>query len=281
MQNAVRRPCLWVLCMMLLGAMVLQMIATAEAPPKPNQLLLPSASDKQYEKSGIVIDYGHAYDGYIMVKSTDSSGKRIKCIITKGDGQYNYDVSKDGSFTVYPLQMGSGKYKIALYKQIDGTTYSPLASKSVNVELSSKYIPYLYPNQYVHYDSDTKAVQKSRELCDGLATERDKFNAIWKFCTQDISYHYIRASTVQSGYLPDIDQVLREGLGICFDYSALMACMLRAQQIPTQMVIGYANQTTYHAWNKVMLDGEWVMCDATFESTGAGKASSYTEERKY
>ncbi len=281
MQNEKRRPGLSALCMLLVWILMSQIAASAAAPPKPNQVLMPSTSDKQYEKAGVVVDYGHAFDGYIMVKCTKSGNKRIKCIITKGDNQYQYDVGRDGNYEVFPMQMGNGKYKISLFEQISDNKYSPMASKTVNVELSSKYIPYLYPNQYVNYDENTKAVQKSRELCDGLATERDKFNAIWKFCTEEISYHYIRASTVQSGYLPDIDEVLRENLGICFDYTALMACMLRAQQIPTQMVIGYANEKTYHAWNKVMLDGEWERYDATFESTGAGQANSYTEERKY
>ncbi len=279
MQNAVNRRGRWVLEVLFACVLMLQM-ASAAAPPKPNQGLYPSASGKTYEKSGVVIDYGNAYDGYVMVKYTKSGSKRVKCIVTKSDNQYNYDIPRDGKYVVLPLQMGSGKYKIALFEQISGTKYSALTSKSVEVELSSKYIPYLYPNQYVDYNQDTRAVAKSNELCAGLATEREKFDAIWKFCTQEISYHYIRASTVQSGYLPDIDQVLRENLGICFDYSALMACMLRTQQIPTQMVIGYADKT-YHAWNKVLLDGEWIRKDATFNSTGAGDAKNYTEERRY
>ncbi len=35
-----------------------------------------------------------------------------------------------------------------------------------------------------------------------------------------------------AGYLPDVDSILQEKKGICFDYAALMATMLQSQNIP-------------------------------------------------
>ena len=66
----------------------------------------------------------------------------------------------------------------------------------------------------------------------------------------------------QSGYVPDLDAMLEKKMGICFDFAALMGALLRSQGIPTQMVMGYAD-ITYHAWNNILIDGEWVRYDAT------------------
>ena len=79
--------------------------------------------------------------------------------------------------------------------------------------------------------------------------------------------------------LGDLDEVLETKMGICFDFSALMGALLRSQGIPTQMVMGYAD-ITYHAWNNILIDGEWVRYDATSAVTFT-KISQYTEEAVY
>ena len=82
-----------------------------------------------------------------------------------------------------------------------------------------------------------------------------------------------------------VDKVLEAKKGICFDYSAVMAAMLRSQGIPCKLVIGYAG-TVYHAWINVYIEGvgwvdkaiyfdgkTWTLMDPTFVSTGKGSAS--------
>ncbi|MCQ2911840.1 MAG: transglutaminase domain-containing protein, partial [Clostridia bacterium] len=48
-------------------------------------------------------------------------------------------------------------------------------------------------------------------------------------------------------------------------YSAIFAGMLRSLDIPTKMVKGYnkADLNTYHAWNQVLVNGEWKTVDTT------------------
>ena len=94
-----------------------------------------------------------------------------------------------------------------------------------------------------------------------------------------ILYDFVRATTVQTGYLPVVDEVLSQGKGICFDYAALTACMLRTQGIPTRLEIGYAD-TVYHAWNTVLIDGQWLRVDTTAEANHM-KVKTYTIERTY
>lgn len=92
-----------------------------------------------------------------------------------------------------------------------------------------------------------------------------------------------------SGYLPDVDTILKEKKGICFDYAAVMATMLRTQNIPTRMEIGYAlidDEAVYHAWISVYIqdvgwiddliqfDGKnWSMMDPTLISDSNNSAS--------
>ncbi len=245
----------------------------------PLRLAIPSGKkDMTYSKGGYEIDYGNSADGYILVKCKPTE-KKIKVRVSLGETTLTYDLNGKGEFEVYPLQLGDGKYKIQFFQQVKGTQYSPGPSTAVTAQLSDPNICFLYPNQYVNYHDDTQAVALGKEVCAGLTSDKEKADAVFKYLSTNIAYHYIRAVSVEKGYLPDLDAVLKEKMGICFDYAALMACMLRTQNVPTQVVIGYADQA-YHAWSKVLINGEWVRMDATFEATKT-KVKSYTEERFY
>lgn len=105
-----------------------------------------------------------------------------------------------------------------------------------------------------------------------------------------------------SGYLPDVDDTLRTNKGICFDYAALVTAMLRAQGIPTKLVIGTVSPGDLsHAWNLIYTKekgwvavkiyfsgGTWKLMDATFGASMGqgiedyiGDGSQYTELRVY
>lgn len=242
-------------------------------------LLLPSAPGSTvYEKSGTTVDASHADLGYIMVKQK-ASDSRYKLRISLGDYQLTYDLNNDGEYEVFPLQLGDGKYKVQVFKNISGKRYSTVSSISFKAKLMSDILPFMYPNKFVNYTADTLAIAKANELCAGLSTGRQKYEAVYSYIVDNYTYNYDRAETVQSGYLPDLDEVYEAKSGICFDLSALMACMLRSQDVPTQLVIGYADKS-YHAWNLVYLDDDWLRCDPTSEIYGA-TVSSYTTERMY
>ena len=130
-------------------------------------------------------------------------------------------------------------------------------------------------NQYISYTESSKAAG----LCEGLQTQREKFRAIYSFCSRRIIYNYLLALSPSKEHRTNVDLVLVKRKGICLDYAALMACMLRSQGIPTQVVIGYTDGV-YHAWNKVFLDGKWYRCDAIYAAT-VGMAEVYQEVRHY
>ena len=99
---------------------------------------------------------------------------------------------------------------------------------------------------------------------------------IYDYITQNITYDYDKASDPPTGYTSDVDAILASGTGICLDYAAVMASMLRSQRIPTRLEVGYA-QDAYHAWISVYtadtgwlngiikFDGNvWTLVDPTF-----------------
>ena len=152
--------------------------------------------------------------------------------------------------------------------------------ETVNVKLDDPYAPFLCPNQYVNYTPDTEAVQTSYELCAGMTDPQEIFETIQAYIKANYLYDYVKAETVKSGTLPDIDGCYESKMGICQDLAALAACMLRVQGIPTRLMIGYAGKM-YHAWNTVIINGEEVLYDPTLELSAIDSGLTYTVERYY
>ena len=57
---------------------------------------------------------------------------------------------------------------------------------------------------------------------------------------------------------------------MCYDFSSLFAAMCRSEGIPCALTKGDAG-SSYHAWNKVNLNGKWYQIDLTFAVTRSVK----------
>jgi hypothetical protein len=259
----------------------------------PVEIPLPSADGtKIYGGGDFCIDVSNAEEGYAMVRCSGSS-RPLKVQIIKSGKTYNYDLNNQGKYEVFPLQMGDGLYQIRLMQNVSGKRYLELFSASVSVKLKDEFTTFLYPSQYVNYDDKSKAVRKSYELCREAETDLEKLQEIYTWIIKNVKYDYKKAATVRSGYLPDVDDTLKTKKGICFDYSALMACMLRAQGVPTKLVIGTVSGTASHAWNEVYIEGKgwlttriklpgesWTLLDTTF-AAGGSPGKNYSKSRIY
>ena len=228
-----------------------------------------------------VIDYSHREDGYVMARYLADTDSRLKVLVKGPGATYSYNLTAE-DWTVFPLSDGSGEYQVGIYENVGGSKYAVVLTAEFSVELRDEFAPFLRPNQYVDYSAATKAVEKGLELTRGLKDPLKKVEAVYDFVVGTLHYDYEKAATVKSGYLPVLDQVLEEEKGICFDYAALMTAMLRSQEIPCKLVVGYAGET-YHAWISVwteengwvdgiiFFDGQvWKRMDPTFASFGAG-----------
>lgn len=232
-----------------------------------------------YKNDKATLDASNISEGYVMVKYTGSVGK-IKVQITKsGSETYTYDLNNSGVYEVFPLSEGNGSYQVKVFENIQGNQYSQAFSQSVDASITNTVGPFLYPNQYVNFNSASAAVKKGAEISAGATDQLGVVSAVYNYVVTNLTYDTAKASSVQSGYLPNVDVVLAQKKGICFDYAALMTAMLRSQDIPTKLVVGYTGNL-YHAWINVYLDGQgwvdniiyfdgnsWKLMDPTFASS--------------
>ena len=255
------------------------------------------------KSKGVVVDASNTQYGYVMVKYDGSSAAKKKVIVQGPSGvKYTYNLNKMGAYESFVLSDGDGKYNIGVFENIEGTKYSTLFTQALDVKLENQFTPFLSSNQYVNFTADCAAVKKAAELTGGLNDELAKVQAVYRFVIENITYDKVEAQTVQSGYLPDVDEVLATKTGICFDYAALMASMLRSQNIPTKLVVGYTG-SAYHAWistytvesgwieGVIFFDGTtWKLMDPTFASSSKssdaimkyiGDGKNYSEKYLY
>ncbi len=260
----------------------------AYTEPEPADVIIPevrsplSPGVNTASNDKVTVDYSNASEGYISVCWRES-GKRVKLRITCGDRVYDHDVAEGGVTEYFPLSCGSGSYKVQIFEQLEDVHYTNVLEQEFSAEISETS-PYLYPNKYVYFTQSSAAVEKAAVLCAGKSGTIEKTAAVFKWITDNVTYDKQLAATVQSGYVPDPDSVLRKKTGICYDYSSLLAAMLRSQGIPARLVIGYAADGIYHAWNEIWTEENgWItpelllskhgfnITDATFYAGAADK----------
>lgn len=258
----------------------------------PN-VLVPSADGKSVEQSDVaVIDYSNASEGYLMVNYTGSNAK-VKLQITGADAvTYTYNLSGKG-YETFPLTAGSGNYKVVVYENITGDEYAAVLSASISVESGNEFGPYLYPSQYVNFTASSLPIAKAKELAYPANEDLDVISNVYNYIIANFTYDYDKAANVQSGYLPDVDEIFTINTGICFDYAAVMATMLRSQRIPTRLEVGYKGEE-YHAWistyvkdvgwinGVIEFDGkDWKLMDPTFAATSSSPESFTADDDSY
>lgn len=270
-----------------LGAMLSEaevQVLAESAAALPESMKTVASGTKEKKSGKAVIDYSNVEEGYVMVKYTASTQKRLKAQVKGPTTTYTYNLTA-GQWEVFPLSDGNGDYKVAVYENVSGTKYSAVVSVGFTVTLKDQFAPFLKPNQYVDYGKAAASLAKAEELLKDVPGMLDKVAKVYNYVVDNLTYDTVKASTVKSGYLPVLDSVLAEKKGICFDYAALMAGMLRSQGVPCKLVVGYAGQA-YHAWisawseetgwvdGVVYFDGvNWQRMDPTFASSSNRSAS--------
>ncbi len=247
----------------------------------PIAVVLPTTADGTTQNVGAasVIDLSNTHKGYFMIKYTGQNQK-VKLQIKKdGEETYNYDIAASQGFIVIPLPRGDGAYTVTVNENIQGTSYAVADRYSFNVALESEFSPFLHPNVYVNFNSESQMIKLSEEIVYPAHDDIEAIGLIYDYVINNIDYDYDFAESNPSFYIPNIDATLQSEEGLCFDYAAVMTGMLRAQGIPSQLVLGYAADV-YHAWisvyteetgwisDMIQFDGEkWVRMDPTFASS--------------
>ena len=255
-------------------------------------VLVPEATGAITEScASATVDLSNTSEGYFMVEYTGSVEK-VKLQVTGPDG-VTYTYNLHGSYEVFPLTAGNGTYTIGVYENISGTSYSTALSCSAEVAITNEFGPYLYPNQYVNFTSSSLPIGKAVDLAYTANSDIEVIENVYNYIISNFTYDYDKAASVVSGYLPVVDEIYQKNTGICFDYAAVMATMLRTQNIPTRLEVGYVGEQ-YHAWISTYIqdvgwvngiiefDGStWNLMDPTFASTSKSPTDFITENSDY
>lgn len=277
-----------------------------EKPPVRDDtavVLSPEAPGTQiFQAENVILDISNITEGYFMVQYSGTAPK-VRVQITAPDGTKRQPIlaANENVYQAFPISNGDGTYQITILENITGNTYAVLLSQSVEVTLTDEFRPFLYPNQYVDFHSNTAAVSKGAELAGDTYSDLEVIQNIYYYVIQNISYDEVKATQVKDGYIPVIDETLSSGKGICFDYASLMTCMMRTQRIPTKLEIGYSGDTK-HAWisayvkeigwidNIIEFDGSsWTLMDPTLAANNkrkdvkkyVGNGNNYTVQYSY
>lgn len=254
------------------------------------QVLVPTAPGTSViGNERISLDISNTAEGYLCARYAGSASRIKIFIITPDEVKYTYDLTAADDWAVLPLTGGNGVYQIEVYENVEGTSYSTLFKEpSLSVSLNDEFRPFLYPNQYTWFTADSETVKKAAELAQNADSDLDVITNVYNFTIGTIVYDDDKAAEAETGalagYLPDVDQVLESGKGICFDYAAVMTAMLRSQGIPVKLEIGYSGEA-YHAWisawvdeigwvdNVIQFDGKsWTLMDPTLAANNSADA---------
>jgi hypothetical protein len=254
--------------------------------------------DKSEQKSGVSgsvfandkasIDASNMAEGYVLLKYTGGKSVPIKVQITKKGGEnYTYNLSAGGAVEAFPLSVGDGDYTVNIFENVSGSKYALAFGKTISVKLRHPFLPFMYANQYVKFNSGSDAAKQAASITAGKSTDLEKLDAVYQYVVKNFTYDKELAKNAPTGYVPNVDAVLKSKKGICFDYAAVTSAMLRSQNIPCKLVIGYAG-TAYHAWINVFIESVgWIdqaiyfdgdkfsLMDPTFASSANSSSDIY------
>lgn len=258
----------------------------------PNCLVPEAPGEIVYSNELALLDASNVSEGYVIFTYLGSSND-VKLQITGPDYmQYTYDIH-DNNPETFPISAGNGMYTIGAFENIDGNQYSTIFMEELEFNVTNEFGAFLYPNQYVKFNKDNNVVSQASSLVSNAHDDLEAINCIYNYLIQNITYDTYKAETVQSGYIPDVDEILNIKTGICLDYAAVMVSMLRSQGIPARMEVGYAGNA-YHAWisayaeNVGWINGivefngtDWSLMDPTIAaSQGEKKLKSFIGDGK-
>ena len=225
--------------------------------------------------------------GLLRICYQSDSDARLKLQVLKDGNSIAYNLKGDGSIEDFSLQYGSGKYTARIMQNIKNDEYFVVTAKTFTVSLKDENAVYLNSIQNVDWDYSKKPIQDVPYLVsDALAGLEDAqllsgcTDELYNFVVTHIAYDSAKVFNLMYDYLPDIEKTYLEQTGICYDYASLFAAMLCSIGIPAKLVKGYSkeNPGVYHAWNEVLINGNWIVVDTTLDASQPSKDAQMSKK---
>lgn len=251
--------------------------------------IMPLAVAAKEDKPSSWLDTTQIDSGIIGVNNDSPETIKTKLQIKKDKITYTYDLhpkTKD----YFVLQSGNGTYNISVLQHVTDNKYKLIHTNSINVKLDDETAPFLGSIQNINWKDAELTLEKTKELTKNVKTDEEKINAIYKYIVETIKYDQELTQVATNDYIPNLDQTIEKGKGICYDYASLFAAMARSVDVPTKLVMGTSTYVKeYHAWNEVYINGSWIIIDTTVDAglaakdpkTKAKEADKYTASKIY
>lgn len=204
----------------------------------------------------------------LMVRYKASDKSAYGVIISYKGTDESYDLYAVNADEYFPLSQGNGNYTVTVFRRLDGNKAQIVAKGTVQLNAKDKNAAFLSSNYFVKWESANQSQKYvdglTKKVSKGTSLESTIFNSVVKM----MNYDYDALNNLPDGYVPDMDTTLKTKKGVCYDISVLLAGMLRYSDVPTRLVMGYSKQAngSYHAWNEILIDGKWVVVDATADA---------------
>ncbi|KYP81696.1 transglutaminase domain-containing protein [Ferroacidibacillus organovorans] len=210
-------------------------------------------------------------------ESGDATGQSAQWI-------YDVPVAANGSFSVllhvpFPADTYQVQAAPPLTTKMTSLTYTfDTAHQSVTAPFTLTYSGQDSDQQLGMLASawanwlDPSVQALAKQITAGAATPLAKAQAVYTWEMNHIGYNGPLLKNGGYGW-STTEETLATRSGICVDYANVADAMLRALGIPTEMVVGYANDAaspqvdngnTGHAWNRSWISGAWVYFDPTW-----------------
>jgi hypothetical protein len=251
-----------------------------------DRTMLPIDFSSTYLERGVTLHYpqfgGVQSDGLFTIKgSIDPKAEfgpettHIYVTTKKGEDEALdvipvEDFSFDDSFY---LRFGPGTYEVMLsvpeIKEENSDRFRYFGFAKFEVESTSEDKRDLLPSRGVQ--SETPEIKElAGQLTNGLTTDREKAEAIYKYVASNISYDVEKYETKNYNWDDSALKTLELKKGICQDYAYLTLALLRASNLEARLIEGNAFGGFWpqkHAWVEAKVDGNWLTMDPTW---GAG-----------
>lgn len=201
-------------------------------------------------------------DGFIYInRETDGPGR---VAIVRDGVEAWHTVARDTERL--PIQLGAGEYYIYFFDHKYEDKYLATKRKSFNIE-EGQCNDFLGSTSPIYWDYEMKVIKKAQILTEEAQSQKEKIKIIYDYVTKNIYYDWDMYENMPKFYVPNIETINKTQKGVCYDYSAIFAGMLRSVGIKTKLVKGYREDGDYHAWNEVLINGKWETIDTTYSSS--------------
>jgi hypothetical protein len=233
-----------------------------------------------------VFDLMSLGQGVLRARVNEETDAERRFLVRRKDifKQYSF-AAPNGHTVAIPIVYGSGPYEVyAEEKNADGR-FEARALLKVNVELDED-TAYLMSNKFLNYNDGMESVRYFKQLAAGAANRGEFISAVQQELALTLEYDEEKVAALErttlSSYIPDIEDTFLTRRGICYDFAALLCCVLRSNGIQARIAVGRCDLVDFlHSWVEVREGSEWKLMDPTVDAFYRDTGTVYKDPAQY